>query len=115
MNKKPTHSKLPFSLGYSDGSGKSDDQGYTIIANEPAYHDGSTIPRHVVMSAKDDWGVVMGIDNQPDAEFIILACNHHYKLIRALKNLINNCPENEQCVAARKVLAKAHKFHPPQK
>ncbi len=66
------HTPGPWQVGFSDGSGR-DDHGYSITAGDhPAIQDISNVVT-VVLSGRDNWGSVMGVDNEANANLISAA------------------------------------------
>lgn len=90
------HSSLPWSIG-GDGA---DIFGYGV---EP---DGSDCD-HVADVQPDDSGLLgMSTKDVANAQFIVKACNNHYKLLKALKDLVNE-PANYTEKAAWEAIKEA--------
>jgi hypothetical protein len=70
------HTPGPWRVGFSDGSGASEDGGYWITANDKC-----------VVRSGDSFGLLYGIESEADVNFIVRACNSHYELVDALKHI----------------------------
>lgn len=103
----PGHTPTPWYVGFEDGSGMSDEDGWCICAIDYEVDTGKN--GCVVMSGDCD-GASMGIRTEADARHIVHCVNLHSQLVEALQALVDVCRHSsypDEFAMAEAVLQKA--------
>lgn len=78
------HTKTPWQIGFSDGSG-ADETGWCIVA------DGN----EAVVFSGESFGASYGIKKKVNAAFIVTACNAHDELVAALDSILRRATPHQ--------------------
>lgn len=81
------HTPGPWRVGFGDGSGANDNDGYCITAGDGPSADVRHV-KTVVRSGVDDWGIIMGIDSEANAR-LIAAAPLMYSELRGCMSTLN--------------------------